>query len=175
MLRAADVVETHDLSGIIDPEGQGGRGARDVDRGEDALVQEKTVLRTADIYVEARDLAAIIDPEGCGERGARDINRSEGPPVQQKAMERAPGICEPTHDLAVSIDEVVRVFIIFLSGCDICPARLFFRAGINVLLPSKAEIPSGTRHGRAKYFLHNRHPSHPVFQNAVPLADDTDN
>jgi hypothetical protein len=26
----------------------------------------------------------------------------------------------------MSIDEVVRVFIIFLSGCDICPARLFF-------------------------------------------------
>jgi hypothetical protein len=42
-------------------------------------------------------------------------------------------------------------FIIFLSSCDICPARLFFRAGINVLLSSKAEISPETRHDCAVF------------------------
>lgn len=43
MLRPADICEpARDLAAIIDLEGRGERGARDVDRGEDAVVQEKT-------------------------------------------------------------------------------------------------------------------------------------
>src|SRR5207249_1163131 len=41
---------------------------------------------------------------------------------------------------------------------DICPARLFFLTGINVFLPSKAEIPPGTRHDCGRYFLNGRCP-----------------
>src|SRR5436305_14553239 len=89
MDRAAGIGErAHDLAASVHRKGTGAHGARDVDCGEDAFVQEKTVLRTADIYVEARDLAAIIDPEGCGERGARDINRIEGPPVRPQPTQR---------------------------------------------------------------------------------------
>jgi hypothetical protein len=54
----------HELAAIIDPISIGVCGARDVDRGEAALVQEKTALRAADIDVGAHDLAEFIDPEG---------------------------------------------------------------------------------------------------------------
>src|SRR5947199_72378 len=58
------------------------------------------------------------------------------------------------------------------SGCDICPARLFFRAGINVLLPPKAEIPPGTRHELREIFLDS--PIHPSsFFSTTDDADDT--
>src|ERR1044071_10444120 len=92
MKRAPDVREpAHELTAIIDSKGIGACGTRDVDRGEDVLVQEKTVLRATHIDVEARDLVAIIDPESRGERGARNINRGEDALVQQKSEERRVG------------------------------------------------------------------------------------
>jgi hypothetical protein len=43
MERAPGICEpAHELAAIIDPEGPCQRGARDVDCGEDAVVQEKT-------------------------------------------------------------------------------------------------------------------------------------
>ena len=42
--------------------------------------------------------------------------------------------------------------VIFLSGCDICPAHLFFRAGINVFLSPKAEAAAQTHHFGRKIF-----------------------
>ena len=62
----------------VNRKGTGAHGARDVDGGKAALVQEKAMLRTADIDGEAHDLAAIIDPEGIRPRGARDVNSREG-------------------------------------------------------------------------------------------------
>jgi hypothetical protein len=78
----------HELAAIIDPISIGVCGARDVDRGEAALVQEKTALRAADIDVGAHDLAEFIDPEGLGERGARDVDRGEDAVVQEKTLLR---------------------------------------------------------------------------------------
>ena len=79
MERVAGICEpANELAAIIDSKGIRACGARDVDRSEDVLVEEKAVLRATDIDVEARDLAAIIDSEGRGERGARDVDRGEG-------------------------------------------------------------------------------------------------
>src|SRR5436189_5668476 len=38
------------------------------------------------------------------------------------------------------------------SGCDICPVRLFLRAGMNVLLSPKAEAAAQTHHFGRKIF-----------------------
>ena len=53
---------------------------------------------------------------------------------------------------ALSIDDSIRVFIISLPGRDIFSAVCLVRAGMNVLLPPKAEIPRRTGHGWARYF-----------------------
>ena len=104
MARAARIGENaHDLAASVHRKGTGAHGARDVDCGEDALVQEKTVLRTAAIDVETRDLAAIIDPERRGERGARDINRDKTALIHQKTVLPA-AVYEFAHDQAEFID-----------------------------------------------------------------------
>src|SRR5437016_11742937 len=64
--------------------------------------------------------------------------------------------------MAISIEGVVRVFMIFLSGCDICPARLFFRTGKNVFLPPKAEIRLRTHHDSPKYLFDQNWVSKPA-------------
>src|SRR6476620_277465 len=43
--------------------------------------------------------------------------------------------------------------VIFLLGCDICSARLLFRADINVLLSPKAEAAGQTHHSAGKFPL----------------------
>jgi len=54
MERAADIgVKAHELAASVDPIGIGAYGARDVDRGEGPFVQQKAMLRAADIDVEA--------------------------------------------------------------------------------------------------------------------------
>jgi len=64
MERAPGICEpAHELAAIIDPIGIGDRGAWDIDRGEAALVQEKTVL-AAGVYEFAHDLAEFIDSPG---------------------------------------------------------------------------------------------------------------
>jgi hypothetical protein len=43
--------------------------------------------------------------------------------------------------------------VFFVSGCDICSARLLFRADINVLLSPKAEAAGQTHHSAGKFPL----------------------
>jgi hypothetical protein len=56
-------VEAHDLATVIDAGGFSERGARRIDRREDASVQKKTVDCLFGIGVGAHDLAAVVDVE----------------------------------------------------------------------------------------------------------------
>jgi hypothetical protein len=51
----------HDLAAIIDPKGIGRNGAREIDLGEYAVIQEKAMESATGILELADDLAAIID------------------------------------------------------------------------------------------------------------------
>ena len=98
---------------FVDPVACGKRCARDIDPGENALVQEKAMNCAPSIYEAADDPATIINPEGYGTRGARDIDGSKGAIVQEKAMaaSRIVKVVEPTHDLvtiAVCADDLAR-------------------------------------------------------------------
>src|SRR6266705_2924146 len=57
-----------DLSAIIDPAGCGERGARDIDGGKGAAVQEEAVGGGHTSAILPYNLPAIIDPEGEGAR-----------------------------------------------------------------------------------------------------------
>ena len=98
--------KAHNLAAISNPEDRGSRGARDIDGGEYASIQEKATPYAAGISEIAHDLAASIDPGGFGPRGARDIDidLSELALVQEKAVDDASSVAEPAHDLASSID-----------------------------------------------------------------------
>jgi hypothetical protein len=77
--------------------------------------------------------------------------------------------------IAMRFIVVFRVFIIFFLSCDTCPAH-FFYAGLNVLLPPKAEIPLGTHHDCEKYFSKvavNPFQA-PSFFTTADYADDSD-
>jgi hypothetical protein len=54
--------------------------------------------------------------------------------------------------VAKGVFDQISCFDNFLSGCDICLARLFFRVGMNVLLSPKAERPPETHHDCARFF-----------------------
>jgi hypothetical protein len=55
-------VEAHDVAAIVDAEGEGQRGARDIDRGVDArLVAQIRMDRSVGIGIDARDLTAVVD------------------------------------------------------------------------------------------------------------------
>ena len=101
--RAAGIhVIAHDLARGIDPDSLGECGTRGVDRGERALVQQKTVLREP-IIVTAHDLAGSIDSERVGGVVARKIDQGESALVQKEAVVLARGF-EVAHDLPGRID-----------------------------------------------------------------------
>jgi hypothetical protein len=74
----------------------------------------------------------------------------------------------------VSTDEVVRVFIVSFPDCDILRCICFFPAGINVVLPPKAELSLQTRHDCRVFFdTEEASPSVSVKQDAEPEANRT--
>ena len=90
-------VEAHDLATVVEADGggsgQGSRGGvRVIDGGEDAVVQQKTVLCSVGIDVLAQDLATVVDARGrsfCDGIGV--IDGREDALVQQKSVARERG------------------------------------------------------------------------------------
>jgi hypothetical protein len=85
-------VSAHDLAPAVEAEGQGpGPGGRAgigmIDRGEDAVVQHKTVACSVSIKVAAHDPAAAVDSE---DRGLIDgigvIDGGEDIPIQKRTV-----------------------------------------------------------------------------------------
>ena len=92
MERAADIlIMTYDLAASIDVKGVGERGTGWIDRGENARVEQKTMLGSG-IYVNTHDLAGSVNPGSPGARGAGNIDRDERAVVQQKTVARASGV-----------------------------------------------------------------------------------
>jgi hypothetical protein len=65
---------SHDLPAFGDPVCRGKRGVRDIDLGENTILQEKAMNCALLIYEAADDLPLTIDPERYGARSAREIN-----------------------------------------------------------------------------------------------------
>ena len=92
---------SHDLPAFGDPVSRGKRGAREIDLGENTILQEKAMNCALLVYEAADDLPLTIDPERYGTRGAREINWSEGAILEEKPMvaSRVIRVVEPTDDV----------------------------------------------------------------------------
>ena len=106
MCHVASCEPTYGLSVSIDPAGNGVNGAGYINRGEDALIQQKAMISPVGIFERTHDLAHPINPPGLGECGAEVVDRGEEALIQQIAMESGPGIKKRTHDLATVIDPI---------------------------------------------------------------------
>jgi hypothetical protein len=94
-----------DLATIIDTNEHRLRGAREIDLGEDVVIQEKAMKRAHEIGEHSNNLAAVIDSNGIRIIDPReiDIDLSEHTLIPDKSMGCAPGINERAHDLAAII------------------------------------------------------------------------
>src|SRR5262245_9049763 len=100
-----------DLAPIINSEGYGTQGAREINWSEGAIVQEKPMVASRVIRVVeptddlvtiaecAHDLTAIIDPLKQGLPGPREIDLGEESLIREKAMKRTLSIGKTADDL----------------------------------------------------------------------------
>ena len=99
-------VAAHDLAAVVDVEGEGLQGARELDRREDAVGQQKMSDCSGLIDEAADDLAAVVEVEERGFRGGvRGIDRGEVALLaQQNTMDDPLGIAVDACDLATVVD-----------------------------------------------------------------------
>jgi hypothetical protein len=98
-------VESHDLSGVVDPGGVRKRRARYVNALENVCLEEKTMADTASVSIDADYTSGIVDPVGFGVEIAPKGERTETvSALHEPVNARAVGKC--SYDLSGIVDPV---------------------------------------------------------------------
>jgi len=97
MVHARRNVETDDIALWVDPEGSGACCTRVVKGGEDAFLEQKTVIDAGGVRVPARDISSGVDSERERRAGTGNLDSGEDATGKQESSSDASGRVEPDN------------------------------------------------------------------------------